>query len=128
VKVHFGTSVSLTGDTDDLFDVAVSADITPGDPGGLHYPASGPIAEITSVRADLGDGEMGRELAEDLDLQTISDLEDRAVLVYEEDGADLDYEPDDDDIRDTADELLDLDAAETLEKLGHDVEEEEDVA
>jgi hypothetical protein len=124
MKITFGTTIDIVelGETD----VVVEADITPPDPGGMHYPPSGPIPEILCVTIDRGSDEpAGPDITLDIDLATLEALEERAVLTWQEDGCDEEErEPDDDDY---AHYDLDLDAEEAFKALGNlDVRDDHD--
>lgn len=109
MKVTFGTSVLLpsTKTSDDLIDVIVTADVTPGERAGLHCPASGPIPEIETVIIDPCanvDGtryERGEDVTLLLGLKDMQDLEDKAIGKMVEDEMDkADEEPPERDVND----------------------------
>ena len=117
-KVVFGATVKLpsTSTSDDELDVVVTADITPSDPGGRHYPPSGAIPEIESVIIDPHANVDGTRYSRGDDVvlllgeQDLFDLEDLAVSAWiEEERGIEDQEPTDDEIfrcREAEDEYL----------------------
>jgi hypothetical protein len=117
-QVTFGATVKLPSSkiSDEELDVIVTADITPGDPGGLHCPRSGPVPEIETVIIDPHasvDGtryERGEDVTLLLGLEDMYQLEDHAISVYiEEERGIEDQEPTDDEIfrcREAEDEYL----------------------